>query len=245
MGSKQYKNKRCVYCGRDGASDTGDHVIARGFFLPSERANLPQVPACRQCNNEKSRLEHHLLTVLPFGARHTAASRTLDELVPARLEKNARLHRDLLGAWNRQWRGEYAPRWTPNMTLPLDSRLVARLCEYMMIGLAWHHWQADLAAPNQVRASFFHPHGHATLESAFANPQWGERLDANLGGGTFVYRAAQDPGAPSRTLWRFSIYGMVMAGVPGQPGVQAEAIFGVSNPPGTAAGQRSAAGECA
>lgn len=121
------------------------------------------------------------------------------------------------------------------MTLLLDSRLVTRLCEYMMIGLAWHHWQADLARPNQVRD----PRGLATLDSAFANPRWGERLDANLGAGTFAYRAAQDPSVPSRTLWRFSIYGMVMAGVPGEPGVQAKAIFGVSNPPGAPA-QRTA-----
>jgi len=67
MGSKRYRGKRCAYCGRDGASDTGDHVIARGFFLPSERGELPQVPACNQCNNEKSRLEHRLTTVLRSG----------------------------------------------------------------------------------------------------------------------------------------------------------------------------------
>lgn len=67
-------------------------MIARGFFLPSQRANLPQVPACSSCNNAKSQLKHHLLTVLPFGARHSTASRTLNELVPGRLERNARLH---------------------------------------------------------------------------------------------------------------------------------------------------------
>ncbi len=76
MGSKRYRGKRCVYCGRDGAADTGDHVIARGFFLPSERDQLPQVPACNQCNNEKSRIEHHLLTVLPFGTRRRLARLT-------------------------------------------------------------------------------------------------------------------------------------------------------------------------
>lgn len=70
MASNRFRGKRCVYCGRTGASDTGDHVIARGFFPPSDRADLPQVPACSACNNAKSRLEHHLLTILPFGARH-------------------------------------------------------------------------------------------------------------------------------------------------------------------------------
>ena len=228
--SKLYREKRCTYCGRAGISDTGDHVVARGFFLPSERESLPQVPACMQCNNQKSHLEHHLLTVLPFGARHDAAGRTLAELVPGRLRKNASLHRGLLDAWNRQWRGEYAPRGISPMTLPLDSRKVTKLCEYIMIGLAWHHWRADLAPPNQVRAEFFHPAGAAAFETLFANPRWGERLDVAIGAGTFVYRAAQDLNEPSRSIWRFSIYGMVMGGVPGHPGVQADAVFGVSNP---------------
>ncbi|MFX1739936.1 hypothetical protein PXJ20_32760 [Paraburkholderia sp. A1RI_3L] len=230
MGSKRYRGKRCVYCGRDGASDTGDHVIARGFFLPSEHDRLPQVPACNKCNNEKSRIEHHLLTVLPFGARHAAATRTLNELVLGRLHHNARLRQDLVDAWTRQWRGEYAQRWVPHIALPLDSRLVTRLCEYLMVGLAWHHWKADLAPPNQVRAEFFNPVGAASFETLFANTRWGERLDVTLGAGTFAYRAAQDPDAPSRTIWRFSIYGAVMGGVPGQPHVSADAVFGLSNP---------------
>ncbi len=231
MASKRFRGKRCVYCGREGVSDTGDHVIARGFFPPSQRADLPQVPACSACNNAKSKLEHHLLTVLPFGARHAAASRTLNELVPARLARNARLHRELLDAWNRQWKGWYAPRRSAEMKLPLDGTEVTRLCEYMMIGLAWHHWQADLTPPNELRASFFHPSAVSTLERLFLNPQWGSHVDENIGGGTLTYRAVQDPRAPERTFWRFTIYGIVMGDAPGLPGVRADAIYGVSNPP--------------
>ncbi|OXC76690.1 HNH endonuclease [Caballeronia sordidicola] len=229
--SKRYRGKRCVYCGRPGVSDTGDHVVARGFFLPSERADLPQVPACARCNNEKSRLEHHLLTVLPFGARHAAAAHTLDEMVPGRLQKNARLHRDLLAGWDTRWLGAYGQPWVEQRILPLDSRLVTHLCEFMMIGLAWYHWQADLAPPSQVRAEFFSPGGAATFETLFANQRWGARLDESLGGGTFAYRAAQDPNAPSRTIWRFAIYGgLVMSGAAGQPTIQADAVFALSNP---------------
>lgn len=85
-----------MYCGREGVSDTADHVIARGFFLPSERLDLPKVFACTTCNNMKSQLEHHLLTILPFGARHAAAAHTLNDLVPGRLARNVPLHRTLL-----------------------------------------------------------------------------------------------------------------------------------------------------
>ncbi|NKA59972.1 hypothetical protein GO281_03745 [Ralstonia solanacearum] len=228
--SKRFLRKRCVYCGKQGVSSTGDHVIARGFFLPPQRANLPQVPSCAQCNNEKSRLEHYLMTVLPFGARHAAARRTMDELVPPRLNKNARLHRELLDAWDKQWRGDYAPRESSSMALPLHCERVTRLCEYIMVGLAWHHWEADLAPPIQLRASFFNHAGVMAFEKLFADSRWGRRLDVTLGAGTFTYRAAQDSGAPSRTIWRFSIYGMVLGGVPGQPHVLADAVFGLSIP---------------
>ncbi|NTX47767.1 hypothetical protein HT749_30735 [Burkholderia cepacia] len=46
------------------------------------------MPACNQCNNEQSRIEHHLLIVLSFGARHTAEVRTLNELESGRLQNN-------------------------------------------------------------------------------------------------------------------------------------------------------------
>ncbi|WP_278185264.1 hypothetical protein [Paraburkholderia ginsengiterrae] len=41
-------------------------------------------------------------SVLPFGACHTVASRTLNELVRADLARHARLHRELLDAWKGQ-----------------------------------------------------------------------------------------------------------------------------------------------
>ena len=74
--SKKFKSQRCAYCAEREAV-TGDHIFAREFFLPSARANLPQAPICEQCNNEKSKLEHYLTTVLPFGGRHSASPKTL------------------------------------------------------------------------------------------------------------------------------------------------------------------------
>lgn len=35
--SKKYKDKDCVYCGAVGASQTGDHIFARGFFAMDDR----------------------------------------------------------------------------------------------------------------------------------------------------------------------------------------------------------------
>lgn len=63
MGSKKYRDKTCVYCGKEKSSTTGDHVIAREFFPTDARQNLPQVPSCVACNNDKSFIEHYLLAV--------------------------------------------------------------------------------------------------------------------------------------------------------------------------------------
>src|SRR5688500_6540735 len=60
------RDKVCVYCATKPAENE-DHVFARQFFLESRRANLPKVPACLACNNEKSKLELYLVSVLPFG----------------------------------------------------------------------------------------------------------------------------------------------------------------------------------
>jgi hypothetical protein len=45
-----------------------------------------------QCNNEKSKLENDLTSILPFGGRHRDARPNL-ELVPKRLVKNAKFRR--------------------------------------------------------------------------------------------------------------------------------------------------------
>lgn len=93
--SKKFKDKRCAYCAERNAV-TGDHIFAREFFLSAARANLPQAPICLECNNEKSKLEHYLTAVLPFGAKHKASLENLASMVPKRLGKNARLHRELV-----------------------------------------------------------------------------------------------------------------------------------------------------
>lgn len=92
--SKKFKEELCAYCGERSAV-TGDHIFAREFFLTEDRADLPQAPICTQCNNEKSKLEHYLTTVLPFGGRHASSAENLGSIVPKRLARNAKLHREL------------------------------------------------------------------------------------------------------------------------------------------------------
>ena len=71
----RFKRLPCVYCGKRATTD--DHVFAAKFFLERERGNLPKVPACQKCNNEKSHLEDYLMVVLGFGAMHLHRTRCL------------------------------------------------------------------------------------------------------------------------------------------------------------------------
>ena len=75
MGMKKTPvHKMRVYCGFRPGSTT-DHVLARGFVGIRNRGNLPKVPCCSDCDNAKAGLDHHLTTVLPFGALHRDAAR--------------------------------------------------------------------------------------------------------------------------------------------------------------------------
>src|SRR3954454_11522216 len=103
--SKKFKGKPCAYCAKRKA-ETDDHVFAREFFLVEDRQNRPKVPACSQCNNEKSKLEHYLTAVLPFGGRHEQAVANLQRGVPGRLAKNQKLHRVLQESVEAAWMRE-------------------------------------------------------------------------------------------------------------------------------------------
>ena len=154
---KKYKGKLCAYCGV--RESTGpDHVLGRGFCTEEHRGNLPQVPACDQCNARKSQLEHYLMTVLPFGGRHRDSRITLQTLVPKRLEKNAKLHRELeIG-----YIGD---------KLPLRENTIEPLFQFIAKGLVWHHWGViltlqDCAAATVVRADGLGLLGHLLTEAA-------------------------------------------------------------------------------
>lgn len=90
----KFSGETCIYC-NNAQAESSDHVVGRKFFLEERRGNLPQVPACKRCNNRKSELEAYLMTVLPFGAKNADAAEILAKLVPPRLEKNAKLERKL------------------------------------------------------------------------------------------------------------------------------------------------------
>src|SRR5690242_13724910 len=112
--SKKFRGKTCTYCVERTATQP-DHIFAREFFLPRRRHGLPKVPACQTCNNDKSKLEHYLTSILPFGGRHADATATFSDLVPGRLAKNAALQRQLSAAQGRVW-AQFSGLFVPAMT---------------------------------------------------------------------------------------------------------------------------------
>lgn len=214
--SKKYKAKDCVYCGAVGASETGDHIFARGFFAVDDRDNLPQVPSCASCNSAKSQLETYLTAVLPFGGNHTDAVKMLEEYVPKRLGANNKLHRKLSeGAQSERLRPDGADEV---MTLPFDGQQVEELFAYIVRGLHFHHWKQIVAKDCAVRAGALSAHGQPYFDHLLSMN--GTRVTGCVGRNVFEYEGIQSLEHPWVTVWKFKAYGGVQVG--GDPGLPAE-----------------------
>jgi hypothetical protein len=225
--SKRFRGKVCAYCG---ASSTGpDHVIARGFFLPEDRDNLPQVPTCDACNREKSTLEHYLTAILPFGGRHDAGHENLRDMVPGRLKNNRALHRQLGQAHARTWAADDSGLLVPMMTLPVDHERLLELYRWIARGLVWFHWHVRLTAEHDVTPVALTQAGDDYFDGLFAQRP-AARVCENLKNGTFCYEGAQGVDDPSVTIWRCSIYGGVRFGDPSTPGEVATRIGVMTGP---------------
>ena len=210
MGSKKYKGKLCVYC-RERPSEDGDHVVCREFFPINRRSDLPKVPACKLCNNEKSLLEHYLTTVLPFGARH-ADAREVIEMTPARLARNRALHERLANGLRHVLRSRNGGPWEMDMTIPLDGTAVEKLFEFIVRGLAWHHWKLELNNSHFVRTSFLSAAGRQHFDGFFAGTAR-DHVNCNLAGGGFSYEGVQANDNSALTMWRMSLFGLEVSDV--------------------------------
>lgn len=190
---KKYEGKLCVYCGKR-MSTTADHVWGRGFCLVKHRDNLPQVPACEECNNAKSKLEHYLTTVLPFGARNRDAVVALQTMVPKRLDKNQKLKTRLTLGFT-------------GYSIPLEPGRIEALFGFVTKGLLWNHFGITLTENDRVAVTVTQHDGEGFLDYIFSklNPRNEVRVD--LGEGTLVYQGRQATDYAQFTIWRFLIYG--------------------------------------
>jgi hypothetical protein len=220
--SKRFKNKPCVYCGDVG--NTGDHIFAREFFPVKNRANLPQVPACANCNGLKSALEHYVLSVLPFGGSHSASSAILRDSIPRRLSNNHKLHlqlaegrRDVLVNQNGVVR--------PSITIPIETEKLVSLMAYITRGLIAYHWKTIIPPDHFVEAGYLHPDGARLFEHMMMRRSRAE-IRGDLGNGLVLYQGVQAIDDENLTMWRFRLYGGIsVGGDPEHPEIAVSTLF--------------------
>lgn len=212
---KRYKGKTCVYCTVPGASETGDHILAREFVPMARRSQIPKVPACGKCNKEKSDLEHYATAALLFGGRHADAADNLQKDGPRRLAKNRRLHRALARGSMRVWVRETSGLVVRALTVPIDGEKIEKLIGLITRGLMWHHWNVVLGPDCFVDVLSLTERGE-TLFERFKGMRARDRVRDNVGNGALVYEGAQGTDNPQVSIWELSLCGGVtMAGAGG------------------------------
>lgn len=207
--SKQFKGKTCVYCAQPESSEDGDHVLSREFVLPRNRDGLPKVPACKVCNNVKSHLEHYLTAVMPFGGRHVAANETLSSMVPRRLQRNRRLHDSLSLFRSAIYTSHNGGPWVRLVSLPLDGDRLLRLCEMMVKGLTFHHWDVVLQNSDVVRATLLTRHGKRFVDPLL-RLRGARQVNKSIGGGALNYEGVEVRDVERASIWKMSLYGAQM-----------------------------------
>lgn len=226
--SKRFKGKTCVYCGLENGSATGDHVFARQFVPVEYRANLPQVPACERCNTNKSKLEHYLLTLLPFGGNHPASTELLKSNVPKRLARNVKLHRQLA-----EGRGQVLVRQgttlMPSIALPFDGQKLSELFEFITRGIVAHAFHAQIPQEYSVQAGILTEHGEEITRSLLAMDAR-DRIMVNLADGLIEYEGAQAIDDPALTVWRYRLYGGLIFADENSKGTTTTNIWAISAP---------------
>lgn len=95
--SRKLKGKKCVYCVSRPAT-TWDHIFARSFFPKNDgfRNNIPQIPACSECNTRKSEWENIIGVMYQFAGDSLASKAiSLSGKIERDLEVNKKLATDM------------------------------------------------------------------------------------------------------------------------------------------------------
>jgi hypothetical protein len=224
--SKRYKNKDCPYCGVKNVTSTADNVFAREFFLKESRENLPIVPACADCNQCKSVLEHYTVTVLPFGARHSAAR---DAMIPVgrRLEANQKLQREIADI-----RREFVLENRidqPSMAIPVEASKILNWLRFVAQGLHFYHYKEIPQDRKNIGIGIW----PASYDILFC--QGLSKVNFNsfglLGGDIFEYYGSKFSDVPRSSLWRIKILGgILLAGENIQQSVSSNYIWMIISP---------------
>lgn len=203
--SKKFLGKLCAYCHIRESTRQGDHIFARKFFLERDRQDLPKVPACDQCNNEKSLIEHYLAGVLPFGGLHDVSEENLVTLVPARLEKNRKLKSELQVGMNYRNVIDHNGREDLRLVIPFDGERYAKLFEFIAKGLSLYHWGTYINENSITYATSLSACGVQNFRRFFSlnTPN---RIENSIANNTFSYAGVQAVDNDQMSFWFFESY---------------------------------------
>jgi hypothetical protein len=206
--SKKYVGKTCAYCCEEGSSKTGDHVLARQFFLVQDRSNLPIVPACQRCNRYKSTLEQYALTVLPLGSRHSDAKTYSTGNIPRRLRRNVALRQRLSLQHSGLWEERTGGLLVPVMSVQIDPKKIQELFAFVVRGLFMHHWSKPLNSKWYPDINIIKPEIEQHSFQTILNTM-GSRVgvEGDLGCGTFIYWSTRSVSLRWFSLWQFTLFG--------------------------------------
>jgi len=227
--SKKYKGRLCAYC-CEKLSVTGDHVFAREFFLIDRRENLPKAPSCETCNRDKSKIEHYLTSLLPFGGRHKDAHENLKEMVPKRLGKNPKLQKNLASKAAYLLTRRPSGLFSPSLVLPIKFQAISALFKYVVKGLTNYHWGVYLNDDILIEIMALTSAGEKFYEEQFFRLNCKARVIETLAQNTFWYEGVQGVDCPQITAWRFSIYNGLQLGDSEAPGDVSSVIGAYSGP---------------
>jgi len=229
--SKRYKGKLCVYCQDKPSINQGDHVFARGLFLEAERRNPIKVPACDECNNKKSLIEHYLASLLPFGGRHADAEETLNSLVPTRLEKNLKLKRELNEGMKYVWSNDKTGISIRNLTVPFDGIRYAELFKYIAKALSWHHWGSYIKTESDILSVSLTQTGEEAFEKFLFPLKSSHKIEAMIGNNSIKYKGMQAVENDQISIWKFQIYNGVVVSNLEHEGFDKSSCIGVLTGP--------------
>jgi len=226
--NKAHRKGACAYCGSD-SNLTADHVIARSFFIEEHRGNLPIVSSCNTCNNEKSKLEHILVTILQFGSKAQPSAQIIQSTY-RRLEKNRALDRKLTSSLAiEQVAGAL------QITVDGDQGALESLCEYIVKGLTLHLWNKNIGEKWKVRASFLTKDSSDFYDQYFVNFKDRVVLN-NYGDGIFKYEVIRDDPRLNIDIWKISwMKGAEYTGDPEMPNFKTSNLYVFSGPEDSAA----------
>jgi hypothetical protein len=101
--------------------------------------------------------------------------------------------------------------------------------EFIVKGLAWHHWKLLLGQDYLVLASFITTEGQHFFDPLI-DGTCQNRVKCCLGDGIFKYEGVQSKECPELTMWRMSLYGAEVGGDPGNSSARCSVVYGITAP---------------